>query len=234
MFCAGGDLAHAYDAMRAGDPPLDFFADEYSLNAAFARFPKPCVSLIDGIVMGGGVGISLPRLAPRDDREGAVRHAGRSASASFPTSVQASCLSRPEGQLRHVSGVDRETRIRAGDALRSVSPPTSIRRKRRDGFSRGVPAGSSPNRVLPVFFSRPARRTGRRCVADRAACFRTTGCEDVLTDCGAGNDRRRLRRHGPLRRSTPSRRRASPLRSGRSTPARCWKWTIACAWNFAS
>ena len=58
-FSAGGDILHVYQAGRAGKPPFDFFADEYRLNAAIARYPKPYVALIDGIVMGGGVGVSF-------------------------------------------------------------------------------------------------------------------------------------------------------------------------------
>ncbi len=58
-FSAGGDITHIYEAGRAGKPPFAFFADEYRLNARIARFPKPYVALIDGIVMGGGVGVSF-------------------------------------------------------------------------------------------------------------------------------------------------------------------------------
>lgn len=58
-FCAGGDIMHVYEGRKEGAPPVGFFADEYRLNAHIARFPKPYVSLIDGIVMGGGVGISF-------------------------------------------------------------------------------------------------------------------------------------------------------------------------------
>jgi enoyl-CoA hydratase/carnithine racemase len=58
-FSAGGDIMHIYETGRTGNPPVDFFADEYRLNAAIARFAKPYVALIDGIVMGGGVGISF-------------------------------------------------------------------------------------------------------------------------------------------------------------------------------
>jgi enoyl-CoA hydratase/carnithine racemase len=58
-FCAGGDILDIYNAGRAGNPPVEFFVDEYRLDAAIARFPKPYVALIDGIVMGGGVGISF-------------------------------------------------------------------------------------------------------------------------------------------------------------------------------
>ena len=58
-FCSGGDIRQVYHAGLSGNPSVDFFADEYRLNAQIQRFPKPCVSLIDGIVMGGGVGISF-------------------------------------------------------------------------------------------------------------------------------------------------------------------------------
>ncbi len=58
-FCAGGDLLAIYAARDSADKPVGFFADEYRLNAAIAAFPKPYVALVDGIVMGGGVGISF-------------------------------------------------------------------------------------------------------------------------------------------------------------------------------
>lgn len=59
-FCAGGDIRRMYEAGRAGDPEwMAFYADEYRLNHFVRRYPKPYVSLIDGIVMGGGVGITV-------------------------------------------------------------------------------------------------------------------------------------------------------------------------------
>jgi enoyl-CoA hydratase len=60
-FSAGGDLRALYDLGCAGrhDETLDYFRDEYALNARIKRYPKPYVALIDGIVMGGGVGISV-------------------------------------------------------------------------------------------------------------------------------------------------------------------------------
>lgn len=59
-FCAGGDIRNLYEWGRAGDDRArDFYRVEYTLNAAIKRFPKPYVALIDGIVMGGGVGISV-------------------------------------------------------------------------------------------------------------------------------------------------------------------------------
>jgi enoyl-CoA hydratase len=57
-FCAGGDILEVYKAWREGKRLTEFFADEYRLNAQIDRFKKPYISLIDGICMGGGMGIS--------------------------------------------------------------------------------------------------------------------------------------------------------------------------------
>ena len=59
-FCAGGDIRRMYDLRGTGDPyPYDFFRTEYAMNARVFHFPKPYVALMDGIVMGGGVGLSV-------------------------------------------------------------------------------------------------------------------------------------------------------------------------------
>ena len=58
-FCAGGDIRFFHQAALAGDSALDdFFTEEYRLNHLIHHFPKPYVALMDGIVMGGGMGIS--------------------------------------------------------------------------------------------------------------------------------------------------------------------------------
>ncbi|MEP0520597.1 MAG: enoyl-CoA hydratase/isomerase family protein [Hyphomicrobiales bacterium] len=58
-FCAGGDILHLYNIGR--DTPqigVDFWREEYRLNAMIARYPKPYISIMDGVTMGGGVGVS--------------------------------------------------------------------------------------------------------------------------------------------------------------------------------
>jgi enoyl-CoA hydratase len=59
-FCAGGDIRRLYEQGKAGDhgAQLAFWREEYILNQRIKRYTKPYVSLIDGIVMGGGVGLS--------------------------------------------------------------------------------------------------------------------------------------------------------------------------------
>jgi enoyl-CoA hydratase len=57
--CAGGDVVSIYHSARKdGVEARRFWRDEYLLNAQISEFPKPYVALMDGIVMGGGVGVS--------------------------------------------------------------------------------------------------------------------------------------------------------------------------------
>ncbi len=59
-FCAGGDVVTVYHAGRNDSPDWEaFFYDEYRMNHAIATYAKPYVALIDGITMGGGVGLSI-------------------------------------------------------------------------------------------------------------------------------------------------------------------------------
>ena len=65
-FCAGGDVRAVYEdglAMKrgvagAGALTREFFYEEYQLNAAIKFFPKPYIALLNGITMGGGIGLS--------------------------------------------------------------------------------------------------------------------------------------------------------------------------------
>lgn len=60
-FSAGGDIRQLYEQGRAGDhdAQIAFWREEYVLNARIHSYPKPYVAIVDGMVMGGGVGVSL-------------------------------------------------------------------------------------------------------------------------------------------------------------------------------
>jgi len=75
-FCAGGDIRALYDWGRSGDTrSTGFYYEEYKLNRFIKRFPKPYIALVNGIVMGGGVGISV---------HGSHRIAGENFSFAMP------------------------------------------------------------------------------------------------------------------------------------------------------
>ena len=57
-FCAGGDIRFFHAAARVGDTALDdFFTEEYTLNHLIHNYPKPYIAFMDGVVMGGGMGL---------------------------------------------------------------------------------------------------------------------------------------------------------------------------------
>ncbi|MGE0223518.1 MAG: enoyl-CoA hydratase/isomerase family protein [Acetobacteraceae bacterium] len=60
-FCAGGDVINLREGQLSGDRTEveAFFGEEYDLNYMIATYPKPYIALIDGICMGGGIGVSV-------------------------------------------------------------------------------------------------------------------------------------------------------------------------------
>ena len=75
-FCAGGDIRFFHTAALAGDTALDdFFTEEYALNHLIHNYPKPYVAFMDGVVMGGGMGLCQGEAlgAPQGKYEGAGR-----------------------------------------------------------------------------------------------------------------------------------------------------------------
>ncbi|SDC38056.1 enoyl-CoA hydratase/isomerase family protein [Paraburkholderia lycopersici] len=80
-FCAGGDIRFLYESYRSGEQAaLDtFFSDEYRLDHAIFTYPKPYIALLNGVVMGGGMGISQGA-----HRTGGLRLVGASARMAMP------------------------------------------------------------------------------------------------------------------------------------------------------
>ena len=89
-FSAGGDIRALYDAGTSGrhDEMLAFYGEEYVLNTMIKHYPKPYVALIDGIVMGGGVGLSVHGSHRVAGDRFSVRHAGGRRSDFSPTSAR--------------------------------------------------------------------------------------------------------------------------------------------------
>ncbi len=99
-FCAGGDIRAVRAASLAGqhDAIEAFFAAEYAVNQAIADYPKPYVSLIDGICMGGGIGVSVHGSA-RIATEAAMFAMPETGIALFPDVGATYLLPRLRGEL---------------------------------------------------------------------------------------------------------------------------------------
>lgn len=115
-FCAGGDVRAIYDAGRRGTgSEMSFFRTEYLMNQVIHRFPKPYVSLLDGITMGGGCGVSING-AYRLASENAVFAMPETAIGLFPDIGASFFLNRLPGQIGMYLALT-SIRIGAPDAI---------------------------------------------------------------------------------------------------------------------
>ena len=99
-FCAGGDIRAIRQLSVEGrhDEVEAFFADEYALNQMIADYPKPYVALVDGICMGGGIGVSVHGSA-RIVSEAAMFAMPEAAIALFPDIGATYILPRLRGHV---------------------------------------------------------------------------------------------------------------------------------------
>ncbi len=116
-FCAGGDVRAVRDAAIAGDraPVSAFFTEEYAVNEGIAAFGKPWVSLIDGVCMGGGIGLAIHN-GPRVVTENALLAMPETAIALFPDVGTSHVLPKLPGQLGIWLALT-GARLRGADAL---------------------------------------------------------------------------------------------------------------------
>ncbi len=179
-FSAGGDIRALYDLGRAGrhNDMLPFWREEYTLNALIKRYPKPYVALIDGIVMGGGVGLSV---------HGSHRVAGDrylfampEVSIGFFPDVGATWfLPRLPGELGAYCALTGE-RLSPADAV-NASLATHRVSSARFAELRDALCGTVPVDALLAAFAEPPGQgpvTSRRGATDRL--FRGDAVEDII------------------------------------------------------
>ncbi|GGE82981.1 enoyl-CoA hydratase/isomerase family protein [Massilia psychrophila] len=121
--CAGGDIRYFYDVgtlpTTGGSASLeDFFTEEYRLNYLIHFYPKPYVALMDGVVMGGGLGISEagPDTGLRVVTDGTKMAMPEVNIGLFPDVGGSYFLARAPGKLGYYLGLT-GLNIRAADAL---------------------------------------------------------------------------------------------------------------------
>jgi enoyl-CoA hydratase/carnithine racemase len=155
-FCAGGDIRALRDGQLSGDRASvdQFFAEEYALNLTIATYPKPYIALIDGICMGGGIGMSVH--APY---RVATEHAGfampETAIGFFPDIGATFLLPRLPGELGTYLGLT-GLRLNGADAVHAGLATHFTPRARLAGLSAalakdGVAALAAHNETLPAF-----------------------------------------------------------------------------------
>lgn len=115
-FCAGGDIRFLHQAGSQGNPLLeDFFTEEYALNHLIHNYGKPYIAFMDGIVMGGGMGISQGA-ALRVVTERTKMAMPETAIGLFPDVGGGYFLSRCPGRVGEWLALTGDT-IGAGDAI---------------------------------------------------------------------------------------------------------------------
>ena len=180
-FSAGGDIRLLYEQGRAGDhaAQLDFWREEYRLNRRIRLYPKPYVALVDGIVMGGGVGVSL---------HGSHRIAGDKFSFAmpevgigfFPDVGATYFLPRLPGKTGMYLALT-GARANAGDAVHLGLASVHISSKLFDYFTTVLSEGDSADYAAPRLQSTISAGSiiANRDLIDR--CFSAGSVAEILT-----------------------------------------------------
>ena len=151
-FCAGGDIRALYDWGKNNDKKATgFYYEEYQLNQLIKSYTKPYISFVNGIVMGGGVGISV---------HGSYRVAGENYSFAMPEtgiglfpdvggSFFLSRLKNNVGMYLALTG----SRIKSSDAIELGIAEYFIMSKNYDDILKQLSDGATPSEVLSSFNS---------------------------------------------------------------------------------
>jgi enoyl-CoA hydratase/carnithine racemase len=162
-FCAGGDIRAVRTHALAGETAAveAFFAEEYALNAAIAEYPKPYIALIDGICMGGGIGVSVHGRV-RVATEAAVFAMPETAIGMFPDIGATYFLPRLPGALGIYLGLT-GARVTGADAVHAGLATHFVPREALPALRGALPDVSRFTAPLPPFSLEPHRAAIDRC-----------------------------------------------------------------------
>ena len=190
-FCAGGDIRIIYDEIRnGGELPKIFFREEYALNHDIYSFPKPYIALLDGIVMGGGVGLSVHG-SHRIATEHTVFAMPETGIGLFPDVGGTYFLPRLPGQLGLFLGLTGE-RLRAADCLYAGIATHYVESARLDDLVRALSeADLSSTAAVDAVIADFAGDPGPAPLATRRRnidlCFGAASIEAILSCLEAEN-----------------------------------------------
>jgi enoyl-CoA hydratase len=180
--CAGGDIRALYDAAKSGGPlPAQFWSTEYHLDVLIARYPKPVVVVMDGVVMGGGVGLSA-HAAFRIVTERSAVAMPEVGIGFFPDVGASFLLARSPGQTGTYLALTGE-RMNAADALYCGFADVHIATAKLSelpGALAPCHSAADVRRTLAAASTAPAagRMEAARSFIDK--CFAADGLEDII------------------------------------------------------
>ena len=156
-FCAGGDIRAIHERGARGEPFDAFFADEYALNIAVHRFPKPYVALVDGIAMGGGVGVAYhgSHVVVGERARFAMPECGIGFHPDVGGSYLLSRLKGGTGRWLGLSGA----RLGPDGQLAAGIATHALPGERHDALIEALGDGASPDRALGELGARAAGGT---------------------------------------------------------------------------
>ena len=185
-FCAGGDIRAIAESARAGTSyALDFWRDEYILNAAIKHYPKPTVALISGIAMGGGLGVSVHGDYRVVD-ETTLMAMPETGIGFFPDVGGSWFLPRCPGEIGMYLALT-GARLKAADALYAGIATHSVRAETMPSLMDALTQGEAA-KLLSKIAVRPAEETplaARRAAIDNI--FRLPSVEEILERLDAEN-----------------------------------------------
>jgi enoyl-CoA hydratase len=146
-FCAGGDIRALYESGKAKTSyALQFYRDEYILNATIKHYPKPYIALIHGIDMGGGVGVSVNG-AYRIAAENMVFAMPETGIGLFPDVGGSYFLPRCPGQIGMYLALT-GARLRTTDALYAGIATHFVQQAKWDALIEKLAGGAAPDNAL--------------------------------------------------------------------------------------
>ena len=202
-FCAGGDIAFLRDSAinDGGVSGLQFFYEEYQLNNLLMTYPKPVVAFVDGIVMGGGVGISLPakfRVASENTRF-AMPETGIGLFPDVGGGWHLSRLPGRMGQFLALTGarLDGAECLWAGLATHYLQAADLAEAKAR------IIAGHEPGGVLSALSATPPEARVAANAGRIARHFASERFEDILASLAADDSEWAAKELAALRTKSP-------------------------------
>ena len=202
-FCAGGDVRALHGPGLARSPEFaEFYREEYRLNTFIKRYPKPFVALVDGLVMGGGVGVSL---------HGSHRVAGdrmvfampETGIGLFPDVGTTHLLSRLPGEIGLYLGLT-GARVEARDALWSGIATHFVPSRKFPALAAALASADDVDRCLGDFAEDPGPGplSQRRATIDRL--FASPTLRDLLSGLARDSDGFATVAHAELQTKSPT------------------------------